>query len=104
LGVARVPTVETFSVSIDFAAWVWEEGDPSKPVQGKVEFSANALLDVPDGIFVRYSQLVDIADDGSIFAALPPGTYRARVYPKEVGPSVFETSVTVWGAAPGGSG
>ncbi len=104
LGVARVPAVETFAFSIDFAAWVWEEGNADKPVRGQVEFSASALVDVPDGIFVRYAQLVDIAEDGGILAALPPGSYRARVYPKEVGPSVFETSVTVWGPASGSEG
>jgi hypothetical protein len=103
-GVAQVPPVETFSETVEFDAWVWREGDSRHPVHGQVEFIASTLLDLPDGIFVRYSRFVDIAEDGRVIAELPPGSYRARVYPVDSKASLFETTVTVWGPAQGRPG
>jgi hypothetical protein len=46
--------------------------------------------------FVRLRRVVEIDDDGKVRAQLPPGTYTVRVYPTDLGLSLYETQITVW--------
>ncbi len=107
-GPAQVPgPVETFSNQERLELWVWEQRDSRRPVEGQVEFVAQALADEPDTVYrVRFKRSVEIEAGGRVTVDLPPGVYTARVYPRSTNTSVYETTVTVWdvsgGAVQGG--
>ncbi len=69
--------------NVTFQAWVWDSGDPTRPVPGRVEFSARSLRDVTTTQFpiVQFTKSADVADDGYVAVDLPPGTYDVRVRP-----------------------
>src|SRR5690606_31974925 len=69
---------------VRYQAWVWDEGDPTSAVPGRVEFRAKSLRDVTETQFpiIQFARTVPIGDDGFVEVELPVGTYDVLVRPE----------------------